>query len=94
MRLPACARCGELNPSALMRRRGVIVCANCDGRERGRPERLCVRCGETAPFERHHVAGRRNSPETVNLCLRCHRIAHALDMGRTLRGEGASPDAH
>lgn len=90
MRIAACARCGELNPSALMRRDGVIICANCDGRERGRPERHCSRCGDTAPFEAHHPHGRRNSPETVDLCCRCHRIVHALDMARTKRGEGAS----
>jgi hypothetical protein len=92
MRLAACARCGELNPSALMKRNGVVVCANCDGREHGRPERLCVRCDDTAPFgdRGYHPRGWRNSPETVDLCINCHRIVHALDMARTLRGEGAS----
>jgi hypothetical protein len=90
--LAACARCGELNPSALMLRNGVIICANCAGRERGRPERRCVRCDETAPFEGrgHHPRGWRNSPETVDLCLNCHRIVHGLDMARTKRGDGAS----
>jgi hypothetical protein len=90
MRLAACTRCGELNPSALMRRNGVIICANCEAIERGRPKRLCVRCDETAPFERHHVHGRRKSPETAELCCNCHRIVHALDMTRALRGDGAS----
>jgi hypothetical protein len=88
--LPECALCGELNPSALMRRAGGFVCANCEARERGRPEAQCARCGLIAPFERHHVEGRRNSPETMDLCLVCHRAAHAADMGRTLRGAGAS----
>jgi hypothetical protein len=88
--LPECALCGELNPSALIKRAGGFVCANCEARERGRPGARCARCGLTAPFERHHVEGRRNSPRTAPLCLNCHRIAHAADMRRTLRGAGAS----
>jgi hypothetical protein len=88
--LPECALCGELNPSALIKRASGFVCANCEARERGRPEAHCARCGLTAPFERHHVEGRRNSPTTAPLCLNCHRIAHAADMRRTLRGAGAS----
>lgn len=88
--LPECALCGELNPSALMRRAGGFVCANCEAHERRRPEARCARCGLTAPFERHHVEGRRNTPRTAPLCLNCHRIAHAADMRRTLRGAGAA----
>jgi hypothetical protein len=88
--LPECALCGELNPSALMRRAHGFACANCEARERGRPGARCERCGLTAPFERHHIEGERNSPATAPLCLNCHRIAHAADMRRTLRGAGAS----
>jgi hypothetical protein len=88
--LPECALCGELNPSALMRRAAGFVCANCEAHERGRPGARCERCGLTAPFERHHVEGRRNSSKTAPLCLNCHRIAHAADMKRTLRGDGAA----
>lgn len=35
----------------------------------------CVGCGETHPavFEQHHIAGRKNSPQTATLCLNCHR---------------------
>jgi hypothetical protein len=88
--LPECALCGELNPSALMRRAAGFVCANCEAHERGRPGARCERCGLTAPFERHHVEGRRNSSKTASLCLNCHRIAHAADMKRTLRGDGAA----
>ena len=75
-----------------MMRNGEIVCANCVGRERGRPERRCVRCETVAPFEvrGHHIHGRRNSPETVAICCNCHRIVHGLDMARTKRGDGAS----
>jgi hypothetical protein len=88
--LPECALCGELNPSALRRRAGGFVCANCEAHERGRPKARCERCGLTASFERHHVEGRRNSPRTAPLCVNCHRIAHAADMRRTLRGAGAA----
>ena len=90
--IAACARCGELNPSALMMRNSEIVCANCVGREHGRPERRCVRCETVAPFEArgHHIHGRHNSPETVAICCNCHRIVHGLDMARTKRRDGAS----
>jgi hypothetical protein len=88
--LPECYLCGELNPSALLRRAGGFVCANCDARERKRPEALCARCGLIAPFEGHHVEGKRNAPTKAPLCISCHRIAHAADMRRTLRGAGAS----
>ena len=90
MTLPECDHCGELNPAALKRRAGGFVCANCNAREKGRPARRCARCGESAPIERHHVAGRRNSPSTIELCLNCHRAVHAADMARTLRGDGAA----
>jgi hypothetical protein len=42
-----------------------------------------------APFDGNHVHGRSNSPETVDLCVNCHRIEHAADYPRTRRGEGA-----
>jgi hypothetical protein len=88
--LPECALCGELNPSALMRRVGGFVCANCEAQARGRPGAHCARCGLTAPFERHHVEGKRNAPTKAPLCINCHRIAHAADMKRTMRGAGAA----
>jgi RecJ-like exonuclease len=78
--------CGEINSVALVRRKSDngIVCANCEARERARPEAMCARCKQVAPFERHHIHGRRNSDETENLCLNCHRITHALD--RIMKG--------
>ena len=87
--LAECKNCGELNPSALMWRSGVFVCGNCDVSARGRPSKRCPRCGRMAPFDGNHVHGRRNSPETVDLCDNCHRIEHAADSRRTRRGEGA-----
>jgi hypothetical protein len=74
-----CLICGETNPAALMRRGDDFVCGNCEAKERGRPERLCARCGQTAPFERHHIHGRKNSDELEDRCINCHRIGHALE---------------
>ena len=87
--LAECMFCGELHPSALLARGDASVCGNCEALERGRPSKRCPLCGLVAPFEHHHVRGRRNSPETVDLCINCHRIRHAMDSRRTQRGEGA-----
>ena len=87
--LAECKKCGELHPSALMARGGAFVCGNCDASARGRPSKPCPRCGRMAPFEGNHVHGWRNSPETIDLCVNCHRIEHAADWSRTRRGEGA-----
>lgn len=87
--LAECKKCGELNPSALMARPDGFVCGNCVASARGRPSRRCPRCGRMAPFDGNHVHGRSNSPETVDLCVNCHRIEHAADYPRTRRGEGA-----
>lgn len=38
----------------------------------------CSRCGYTgASVERHHIHGRKNSKETIDLCANCHRETHA-----------------
>ena len=50
-----------------------------EAKEKGRPERLCARCGEMAPFEGHHIHGRKNSDELEDRCINCHRIGHALE---------------
>jgi hypothetical protein len=82
--LPECALCGELNPSALRRRAGGFVCANCEAHERGRPKARCARCGLTASFESHHVEGRRNSPSTAPLAPAPPRVSSPLDMEKKL----------
>jgi hypothetical protein len=73
-----CMSCNERNPSALMRRGEGFVCGVCEAKERGRPERICERCGENVPFEDHHIFGKRVSDETEILCINCHRIVHAI----------------
>jgi hypothetical protein len=38
----------------------------------------CERCGYQGPaIDEHHVYGRKNSDEVVNLCSNCHRELHA-----------------
>jgi hypothetical protein len=72
-----CLQCDEFNPSALMRRGKQFICGNCEATERGRPKKLCERCGKYAPHERHHKHGRQISNETEINCVNCHRIVHA-----------------
>lgn len=37
----------------------------------------CERCGYQGPaIDRHHIDGRKNSDEIVNLCPNCHREFH------------------
>jgi hypothetical protein len=36
--------------------------------------RVCLTCGRSDNIEAHHVAGRRNHPVTVDVCVDCHRI--------------------
>jgi hypothetical protein len=74
-----CVKCDETSPAALMPRDNGFICGNCEARERGRPERVCARCCEMAPFERHHIHGRKNSDELEDRCINCHRIGHALE---------------
>jgi hypothetical protein len=36
--------------------------------------RICLTCGHNGELEAHHVAGRRNHPFTVDVCVDCHRL--------------------
>jgi hypothetical protein len=78
-------QCGEVQPCALKETTDGAICANCEARQRGRPQRRCDECGELAPFELHHVHGRKNSNITKPLCLNCHRKIHALAKRRNRR---------
>jgi hypothetical protein len=75
----SCLKCDETSPAALMRRDGDFICGNCEAKERNRPEWICARCGKLAPFEWHHIYGRKNSDELEARCINCHRIGHALE---------------
>jgi len=51
---------------------GGHVCRNCadSHHRRGR----CAICSIVAPIEQHHVAGKKHSPITLQVCLNCHAI--------------------
>ena len=36
--------------------------------------RICLNCGPSTDIDAHHIAGRRNHPLTVDVCVGCHRI--------------------
>lgn len=54
--------CGEIRPEALIPNSDPLVCAACDRAARG----------ESA-WDKHHVAGRRNSPVTIAAPVNDHR---------------------
>ena len=82
-RQPRCARCGEQEPAALVRRGHEIGCYACLASSTGR-----------RVVEAHHFAGRRNDPLTVPLPANWHRIV-SDDQYRwdpeTLRNPAGSP---
>lgn len=63
-----CARCGYDRSDALVFS-DPILCAVCDAHERG-----------VSDIERHHVAGRANSPFTIALNANTHREITALQV--------------
>ncbi len=64
--------CGEFYRDALRPTDGGHVCRNCadSHHKRGR----CSICSIVAPVEQHHVAGKKHSPITLQVCLNCHAI--------------------
>jgi hypothetical protein len=54
--------CGEITPTAIIQKDGGFICANCHAREKGEPERVCLNCRKSAPFEVHHTRGWKVSP--------------------------------
>src|ERR1700731_2775641 len=78
-RLYAQCQCGETHPSALRSalRGDGSQCANCVARAAGRCETACACCGTIAPFDRHHVRGRKVSDEIVLICKNCHAKIHS-----------------
>jgi hypothetical protein len=77
--------CGEINPTAILRRGYGFICHNCEGQERGLPEKICSHCIRLKPYEWHHIHGRKVSEETKPWCLNCHKIIHR---GRELQAAG------
>jgi hypothetical protein len=69
--------CGEITPTAIIQKDDGFICANCDAREKGEPERVCLNCRKSAPFEGHHAKGWKVSPKEIeDWCINCHRKRH------------------
>jgi hypothetical protein len=80
----AMCACGEARPEALIAGRKEAICFNCDAQRRGKSAR-----------EAHHVAGRANSPVTLDVSINDHRAELSIAQydwpKQTLRNPEASP---
>jgi hypothetical protein len=75
--------CGETDPRCLTRNGDIIRCYECAQIDAGR-----------SPIEQHHVAGRRNSAQTVPIPANEHRILSDWQLDwhpATLRNPDGSP---
>ena len=69
-----CSNCGEYRLSALHKKSGL--CHNCRTKKR---VEYCVICGQTAPYELHHIIPQTlkapflAAKSTIPLCLNCHK---------------------
>lgn len=63
--------CGESRSAALRKKlvNGRVKCRNCTSPRTNKA--FCVICEQTAPLERHHVAGHAHKM-TVTICINCH----------------------
>lgn len=57
-----CIACGERDSIVLNADAGMILCGDCDAIRRGQ-----------APFEEHHLAGRRYCSSTIRIPINMHR---------------------
>lgn len=60
--------CGESRPEALLSGSKPAICAACDRKKRGK-----------GPLDRHHVAGKSNSPATIPVAVNDHRARLSTD---------------
>jgi hypothetical protein len=76
--------CGESRPEALIAGSNPTICAACDRERRGK-----------APLDKHHVAGRANSPLTIPVPVNDHRARLSTDQyawpKETLENPNGSP---
>lgn len=76
--------CGESRPEALVSGSNLIICAACDRKKRG-----------TTTLDRHHVAGKSNSPATIPIPVNDHRARLSTDQRdwsrQTLENPNGSP---
>jgi len=84
LRVNAQCKCGESRPEALLPDRNPPICMTCDRRERGISDR-----------DDHHIAGKANSPVTINVPVNDHEAelsATQRDWPRkTLQNPDGSP---
>jgi len=76
--------CDENRALALMRKGNVVICAECDRKNK-----------RQLPFDKHHVAGRANSPVAIWVPVNEHRARLSADQydwpKRTLENPHGSP---
>lgn len=76
--------CGESRPEALIPDSHPLICASCDRKKRGK-----------ATLDRHHVAGKSNSPDTIPVPVNDHRARLTADQydwpSETLENPAGSP---
>jgi hypothetical protein len=82
--LDAQCACGESRPEALLSGRNPAICAACDRTQRGK-----------TTLDRHHVAGKSNSPVTIPIPANDHRARLSADQHdwprQTLENPNGSP---
>lgn len=76
--------CGESRPEALLSGSDPLICAACDRKQRGK-----------TTLDRHHVAGKANSPFTIPIPVNDHRARLSTDQHdwpkQTLENPKGSP---
>jgi hypothetical protein len=76
--------CGEHRPEALNTKSTPIICEHCKRKKKGK-----------TTMDDHHVAGRANSPKTIQVPVNDHRARLSVDQydwpGHTLENPDASP---
>lgn len=70
----AACPCGEYYRDALRMTASGIMCRNCAHTQATHRRGRCAICSAYAPMEQHHIAGRKHSPITIQICLNCHAI--------------------
>ncbi len=82
--LEAQCACGESRPEALLSGSNPALCAACDRTQRGK-----------TTLDRHHVAGKSNSPVTIPIPVNDHRARLSADQHdwprQTLKNPNGSP---
>lgn len=79
-----CRLCGESRPEALIAGINPVICAGCDRKKRGK-----------TTLDRHHVAGKANSPVVTPIPVNDHRARLTVDQREwpkeTLENPNGSP---